>query len=93
MNARTKVSPNGDVAIPQDVRDRLAWAPGTPLEVVETSEGISLRTSHPKNPFPPKTLADLDALPRYDGPPQPIEAISRLPDEAKRRLLDERDRH
>lgn len=37
--------------------------------------------------FPPKTLADLDALPRYTGKPQPIEAISRLSDEDILRLL------
>lgn len=87
MNARTKVSPKGDVAIPKDVRDRLDWAPGTPLELVETAEGVSLRRPAEKSPFPPKTLADLDALPGYDGPPQPIEAISRLSDEDIRRLL------
>lgn len=39
------------------------------------------------SPFPPKTLADLDALPRYKGKPQPIEAISRLSDEDILRLL------
>ena len=87
MNARTKVSPNGDVAIPRDVRDRLAWPPGTPLELVETADGVSLRRPAPAPDFPPKTLADLDALPGYDGPPQPIEAISRLSDEDIRRLL------
>lgn len=39
------------------------------------------------SPFPPKTLADLDALPRYTGKPQPIEAISRLSDADILRLL------
>ena len=87
MNARTEVSPSGDVAIPKDVRDRLAWTPGTPLELVETAEGVSLRAAVKKRRhFPPKTLADLDALPSW-GPPQPIEAISRLSDEDLRRLL------
>jgi len=33
------------------------------------------------SPFPPETLAGLDALPRYKGKPRPIEAISRLSDE------------
>lgn len=89
MNARTKVLPSGDVAIPKDVRDRLAWAPGTPLELVETADGISLRRPAGTSPFPRKTLADLDALPGYDGPPQPVEAISRLSDDDIRRLLDE----
>lgn len=87
MNARAKVLPSGDVAIPKDVRDRLAWEPGTPLELVETADGISLRRPAKASPFPRKTLADLDALPRYKGKPQPIEAISRLSDEDILRLL------
>ncbi len=87
MNARTKVSSKGDVAIPRDVRERLAWEPGTPLELVETPDGISLRRPAEKSPFPPKTIDDLRALPKYKGPPQPIEAISRLSDEDIRRLL------
>ncbi len=88
MNARTQVSPSGDVAIPRGVRDRLAWAPGTPLELVETADGVSLRPAviRKHRPFPLKTLADLDALPPL-GPPQPIEAVSRLSDEDLRRLL------
>jgi AbrB family looped-hinge helix DNA binding protein len=87
MNARTHVSPSGDVAIPKDVRDRLGWGPHTPLELVETSDGIRLRAAGgKKKAFPPKTLADLDVLPPL-GPPQPVEAISRLSDEDLRRLL------
>lgn len=89
MNARTSVSPSGEVALPADVRERLAWAPGTALEVVETAEGIILRRPNIGNPFPRTTLADLDSLPGYDGPPKPIEEISRLSDEAIRRLLRE----
>ena len=87
MNARTKVLPTGDVAIPKDVRARLAWEPGTSLELVETADGVTLRRPAAESPFPPKTLADLDALPRYEGERQPIEAISRLSDEDIRRLL------
>ncbi len=87
MNARTKVSPQGDVAIPKHVRDRLTWAPGTPLELVETADGVSLRRPAGVSHFPPRTLADLDALPGYKGEPQPIEAISRLSDEDILRLL------
>lgn len=87
MNARTQVSPSGDVAIPRDVRERLGWGPHTPLELVETPDGIRLRKADGKSPFAPKTMADLDALPTL-GPPQPIEAISRLSDEDLRRLLE-----
>jgi AbrB family looped-hinge helix DNA binding protein len=90
MNARTSLSASGNVAIPADVRARLGWGPDTPLELVETADGIRLRKADGRNPFPPKTMADLDALPPL-GPPQPIEAISRLSDEDIRRLLDESD--
>lgn len=84
MNARTKVSPKGDVAIPKDVRDRLAWAPGTPLEVVETPDGVSLRKPE-GSPFARKTLDDLQALPGAANA-QSTDAISRLSDDDIRRL-------
>lgn len=86
MNARTILSASGDVAIPKDVRDRLGWGPHTPLELVDTPDGVRLRKADTRNPFPPKTMADLEALPSF-GPRQPIEAISRLSDEDLRRLL------
>ena len=89
MNARTKVSANGDVAIPEDVRERLHWGPGTSLELVETIDGIRLRAASAERVFPRKTLADLKALRPIAAEPQPIEAISRLSDEDIRRLLDE----
>lgn len=85
MNARTQVSPSGDIAIPKDVRDRLAWGPGTPLELVETPGGLNLRTVPQGRVLPRTTPADLDALPSL-GPPQPVEAISRLSDDDLRRL-------
>ena len=50
-------------------------------------DGISLRRPTGTSPFPPMTLADLDALPRYKGERQPIEAISRLSDQDILRLL------
>lgn len=86
MNARTKVSPTGAVEIPQDVRDRLAWEPGTPLELVETADGITLRRDDAASPFRRTSLADLEALPPA-GPPQTIAQISRLSDEDLRRLI------
>lgn len=86
MTAHTQVSPNGDVPIPADVRARLSWEPGTRLEVIETAEGVQLKRRPGKSPFPPATLADLQALTPL-GPRQPIEAISRLSDEDILRLI------
>ena len=93
MNARTQLSANGDIPIPQDVRDRLHWAPGTPLEVVETAEGVSIRKPKTDLGLPRSTLADLDALPRYKGPPKSIEEISSLSDQAILWMMNEGDRH
>jgi AbrB family looped-hinge helix DNA binding protein len=87
MNMRTKVSPSGDVTIPKDVRDRLAWEPGTPLELVETRDGVSLRAAAPARRFALKSLSDLQALSPAATTPQPVAAISRLSDEDIRRLL------
>jgi len=86
MNSRTQISPSGDVAIPKDVRERLAWQAGTPLELIETADGITLRRRPVGRAFPPKTLPDLHALPPV-APAQPIEAISRLSDDDLRRLI------
>ncbi|MBQ1497368.1 MAG: AbrB/MazE/SpoVT family DNA-binding domain-containing protein [Sphingomonas sp.] len=86
MNSRTQISPSGDVAIPKDVRERLAWRAGTPLELIETADGITLRRRPVSRAFPAKSLADLHALPPA-APAQPIEAISRLSDDDLRRLI------
>lgn len=86
MNSRTEISPSGDVAIPRDVRERLAWQAGTPLVLIETADGVTLRRRPASSAFPTKTLADLRALPPT-LPAQPIEAISRLSDDDLRRLI------
>lgn len=86
MNALTEITPNGDISIPQDLRDRLAWTPGTTLELVETKNGVSLRRRSDVRVFPRTTLDDLKAFPPV-SPARRIEEISRLSDEAIRRLL------
>jgi len=87
MNARTKISRRGDVAIPRNVLERLKWEPGTPLEIVETGDGLKLSAASAAA-FPRKTLADLRALPKARGPVQPAPAISRLSDDDIRRLTE-----
>lgn len=86
MNARTKITSDGAVEIPQAIRDRLAWEPGTQIELVETADGVSLRRRDAASPFPRKTFADLEALPPA-GPRQSTAAISRLSDEDILRLI------
>ncbi len=86
MNTRTQILPSGDVAIPEDVRERLAWLPGTPLELIETADGITLRRRDAGGAFAPRSLAELRALPSMPQA-QPIAAISRLSDDDLRRLI------
>ncbi len=43
MTIQTKVSAKGQIVIPKDVRDRLHWDKGTPLEVVAGDGGVYLR--------------------------------------------------
>ncbi len=86
MGARAKISASGAVSIPQAVRERLAWAPGTELELLESGAGLSLRRAERSKAFPRTTLEDLRALEPL-GPPQSVEAISRLSDDDIRRLL------
>ncbi|NWP74998.1 AbrB/MazE/SpoVT family DNA-binding domain-containing protein, partial [Escherichia coli] len=52
MNSRTEISPSGDVAIPRDVRERLAWQAGTPLVLIETADGVTLRRRPACSAFP-----------------------------------------
>jgi AbrB family looped-hinge helix DNA binding protein len=91
MNAQTKLSAKGQVVIPKDVRDRLHWAQGQALEVIETPEGVLL-----KQPYPKKTLTIEQALARirarvqYDGPPLTIEDMNEAVSEIFRDSQDDR---
>lgn len=77
MNAQTRLSAKGQVVIPKDVRDRLGWAQGSDLEVVETAGGVLLR-----RPPARKMLSVAEATKelrkrfQYKGPPLPIERLS-----------------
>ena len=95
MNAQTKLSAKGQVVIPKDVRDRLHWAEGTQLKVVETGGGVMLMPLkswlHPKNPFPLTTTSDLRAGQKWEGPPKSIEEISGLSKATLRRIFEAQD--
>ena len=80
MNAHTTVSAKGQVVIPKAVRDRLRWPPGTMLEVVETSSGVTLR---PREPIR-KGISWEEfrrRVPRHEGPPVSIEGMHKAVDE------------
>lgn len=52
----TTLSSKGQVIIPKPVRDAHHWKPGQRLEVVETDNGILLKTAEP---FPETVIADV----------------------------------
>jgi AbrB family looped-hinge helix DNA binding protein len=69
MTVQTRVSAKGQVVIPKNLRDRLAWIPGTALDVVETAEGLALRRSAPaKHSDFDTALACLRAAGQWKGP-------------------------
>jgi AbrB family looped-hinge helix DNA binding protein len=93
VNAQTRLSAKGQVVIPKDVRERLKWAEGTKLEVVEQGETISLRPILRRNPFPPTTIEDIRAIPRWPGRARTVEEISSLSNEALREIFAEQERN
>lgn len=70
---RTRLSSKGQVIIPKEVRDRKRWRPGTELDVVETEEGVLLKS---RVYFPPSTLEDAVQAFNYSGPVVPVEQLS-----------------
>lgn len=78
MNAITTMSAKGQVVIPKDVRDRLRLRPGEKLEVVETSNGISLNRVDARERISMeeanRRLAPIRAL--YKGPPVTIDEMN-----------------
>ena len=86
MTAHTRVSAKGQVVIPKTLRDRLAWAPGTPLDVIETTDGLRLRRSNPaKQSSFDTALIRLRKISRWTGP--------RFSDEEEKAAVDEMFRH
>ena len=43
--AKSRVSTKGQIVLPKAIRDRRKWAPGTELMVVETPDGVLLKTA------------------------------------------------
>lgn len=77
MNAHTKMSEKGQVVIPKDVRDRLRFAPGDRLEVVERPDGVLLRKpSENSGESFEEITARIRARVKYDGPPVTIEEMN-----------------
>ena len=67
-----KLSSQGQLIIPQSIRDELHWDEGIELTLVPVGNGIMLQTQ----PKPGKrNLADLKGMLHYDGPPVSLETL------------------
>jgi AbrB family looped-hinge helix DNA binding protein len=93
MNAYTTMSAKGQVVIPAEMRERMKLLPGMRLEVTEKGGEIKLKPVKRHNPFPRTTTADLDRLPRWQGPAKSVDEISRLSDEALRKIFAEQEKN
>lgn len=60
----TILSSKGQIIIPKPVREARHWKPGQRLEVVESDNGILLKTAEP---FPETTIADVAGCLSYRG--------------------------
>ncbi len=96
MNAQTKLSAKGQVVIPKDVRDRLRWAEGMKLAVVESSGSVTLiplkSRLRPRMLFPKTTIEDVMAGPKWLGSPKTVEEISGLTANDLRHIFDAQER-
>jgi AbrB family looped-hinge helix DNA binding protein len=76
MNAFTKMSEKGQVVVPKAVRERLGWRPGTDLEVVESSDAVTLRRRAKGGTIGiDEAIERLKRIYRHEGPPVPIESL------------------
>jgi AbrB family looped-hinge helix DNA binding protein len=66
----TTLSTKGQLILPQAIRRRHHWGPGTKLIVEDTPEGVLLK---PAPLFPPTRPEDVFGCLKYDGPPISIE--------------------
>ncbi|BAZ79571.1 MAG: AbrB/MazE/SpoVT family DNA-binding domain-containing protein [Sphaerospermopsis kisseleviana] len=66
----TKLSPQGEVIIPQSLREAHHWNAGQEFIIIDMGNGILLQ---PKKPFPVTKLEDVAGCLKYDGEPATLE--------------------
>lgn len=66
----TKLSGEGQIVIPQELRDAHGWEIGQELMVINMGECILIK---PKKPFPATTLNDVAGCLKYQGNSQTLE--------------------
>jgi AbrB family looped-hinge helix DNA binding protein len=78
----TKVSKEGQVIIPEQLRKSHGWETGQELIVIDTGDGILLK---PKKPFAETTLNEVAGCLKYQGTPKSLDDM----DDAIRQGVEE----
>jgi AbrB family looped-hinge helix DNA binding protein len=78
----TKVSKEGQVIIPEQLRKSHGWETGQELIVIDTGDGILLK---PKKPFAETTLNEVAGCLKYHGTPKSLDDM----DDAIRQGVEE----
>lgn len=65
----TKLSQEGQVFIPEQLRKSYGWGIGQELVVIDTGDGILLK---PRKPFPETTLNEVAGCLKYQGTPKSL---------------------
>jgi AbrB family looped-hinge helix DNA binding protein len=81
--ATIKLSTKGQIVIPKEIRDELAWQAGTELTLVTSSSGLMLKAAPTKTV---RKLEDLIGMLKHNGKPIPIEELCKPVDIARRGL-------
>jgi AbrB family looped-hinge helix DNA binding protein len=68
----TQLSNQGQITIPQILRDRYHWQEGQELIIINLGDGILLK---PKKPFPETTLDQVAGCLKYEGKAKTIEEM------------------
>jgi AbrB family looped-hinge helix DNA binding protein len=68
----TTVSTKGQVILPQAIRRKRHWGPGTKLIVEDTPEGVLLKAAPL---FAPTKIEDVFGCLKYEGPAKTIEEM------------------
>jgi AbrB family looped-hinge helix DNA binding protein len=66
----TKVSNEGQVIIPEQLRKSHGWETGQELIVIDTGDGVLLK---PKKPFAETTLNEVAGCLKYQGTPKSLD--------------------
>jgi AbrB family looped-hinge helix DNA binding protein len=72
MMSVTKMSSKGQVVIPKTIRTRYKWNPGQELQVIDTGDGIALKSARP---FTPTTLNQVARRLTHTGRPVSLEEM------------------